>query len=834
MAGRPIDRAAEIWGLVVGIDEYDEPAVRRLTGAAADAVAAVTWLRQLGVPDNQILLHAAPCAATKPAVDAFGLPIRDARWPSLGTSLYGTLRKEESARRLFVFLSGHGVSEPATSHRMFLPQDYGKNGLWKAIDLERLITLLLSTRFERQFLFMDGCQNYPYSQNQRPKIDAGLVSLEDITAAEGTGLVACYAAGQGQYALEIDGRGAMMRPLLELLDYDRLRQLRPEFEREVVNFDWQTGERDLDLKKLLDKYVRSSVSEAAGKQTPPQEQTLIAEARGEAGGDQIWPILRLPKLPTAALRIEVTPAEAISDAVEEIYIWTQRPRHDHYLPVPPATAITVPTQCVVPQKGAVTVECRVREGAGWTVQPAQPVRINPPTAPAQATASFTLQQAPPQPPGPDPLEAYNLRLLRPDGNIDYIFPQIYPGVEASIGPPEGVRLERHEHGPDIFAGTANLVATRQFARGWARAVRRHPLARQYEVVLAPPGRSVQRSRPNLRFDWRETVPQLLAGFLSERKLVFIDRAQAPEQPPPWESGAQGDYSLQELFDLGQIRARPGLARIRIDLPWGRWTESVELTDSEPATIKLPRRIGEPPLRVGLSPNVPATETLIRVHAHGWQYLYRNLEPGASRWMPGERFSRLELKGEPKIGFAQHRERTLIVDLTGGVPRIEPFSATDILEWDLLIGKGRLDALPQETLSGLCSQWAGSDMPAAHDELLGLALGYAAYAARLNQALRAVLRRIAVLGGDDILDWQLLSWFAEGGDRGRRMDRIVSRLEAGEMPLFRWGVSLARDLCDDGIPTLRDTAVRLSLNSVWTCWVPDDSGETARGLKGSRN
>src|SRR6185369_696380 len=103
-----MDEAQNTWALVAGIDEYDHPSLRRLTGAAADAVAAVHWLRSLGVPDGQILLHAAPSAATRPALDGLGLTYAPAREPDLWDSI-DKLRGAQGGTRLFVFLSGHGL-----------------------------------------------------------------------------------------------------------------------------------------------------------------------------------------------------------------------------------------------------------------------------------------------------------------------------------------------------------------------------------------------------------------------------------------------------------------------------------------------------------------------------------------------------------------------------------------------------------------------------------------------------------------------------------------------------------------------------------------------------
>ncbi|HSC21218.1 MAG TPA: hypothetical protein VLC07_05780, partial [Solirubrobacterales bacterium] len=82
-----MNEAATTWALVVGIDEYDLPALRRLTGAAADAAAAVRWLRSLGVPDPQILLHAAPSEANGRLLADLGLPYKPARQPDIWSSV---------------------------------------------------------------------------------------------------------------------------------------------------------------------------------------------------------------------------------------------------------------------------------------------------------------------------------------------------------------------------------------------------------------------------------------------------------------------------------------------------------------------------------------------------------------------------------------------------------------------------------------------------------------------------------------------------------------------------------------------------------------------------
>src|SRR5512144_3114631 len=109
------------WALVVGIDQYNDAIVPPLDGAVADAVAAVQWLRGIGVPDAQILLHAVPRGPSVAAVAALNLPkaSNDASFDAIDASL-ATLG-DNTGERLFVFLAGHAVYEPSAG-RLFLCQ----------------------------------------------------------------------------------------------------------------------------------------------------------------------------------------------------------------------------------------------------------------------------------------------------------------------------------------------------------------------------------------------------------------------------------------------------------------------------------------------------------------------------------------------------------------------------------------------------------------------------------------------------------------------------------------------------------------------------------------
>src|SRR5690242_334525 len=117
---RLMDIALSTWALVVGIDEYQGEYIPPLKGPARDAVAAVSWLRKLGVRDESILLHAHPSADAESAVEALDLTRRGCTNDEILDSLL--VLERTKGQRLFVFLTGHGLYEPATGP-LFLTQD---------------------------------------------------------------------------------------------------------------------------------------------------------------------------------------------------------------------------------------------------------------------------------------------------------------------------------------------------------------------------------------------------------------------------------------------------------------------------------------------------------------------------------------------------------------------------------------------------------------------------------------------------------------------------------------------------------------------------------------
>jgi hypothetical protein len=83
--------------LVVGIDRYDigPTGLQPLTGAVADAAAAVVWLQALEVPNDRIFLHASPDTAAVAA--ATGVRVQPARELDIWASAHKLVRQHPFA-----------------------------------------------------------------------------------------------------------------------------------------------------------------------------------------------------------------------------------------------------------------------------------------------------------------------------------------------------------------------------------------------------------------------------------------------------------------------------------------------------------------------------------------------------------------------------------------------------------------------------------------------------------------------------------------------------------------------------------------------------------------
>ncbi len=798
-----MNEAKTTWALVVGIDLYDSPELPRLAGAAADAVAAVLWLRRLGVPDGQIFLHAAPSAATLPALTALELPWAAAKEPDIWSSI-ARLRKVTGGTRLFVFLSGHGLYEPA-SGRLFLTQEAGPDA-WSNLGMGLYAELFRSLGFARQFLFLDGCQNYPYPETARPTIQAAMHGgVTGYTAKPENTLAACYAAAQDQLAVEIGGRGAMMQFLLDGLDFEN-----PCVE--AVDLDFTTGERTVDLRQLL-ALCQEKVARDAAAQSPPVQQTPQLEAWGRHGSDLALHIVRLPELQTAALRVEVSPAGAGKEVKSLRISADEPPRWDLRLPSLPGDPVALPLTSRLPLGLQGYARCTLRPGAPWDVaEPRQGFEVN-----GDRNVVFELRQLQPPPAGPG---------VEPTIHRDWTLHNLGKSVFSAFNYRED-------------AGEVGELELDSDEIG--------------ERSLAAPASGEE--HPNLRLGLPAGGARALAGALAGQPAVWIGAPADAPAVPVWRGGAGAKGQVRSLAEVeargGRERVEPGPVSVRVDLPWGSWSRTLRAPVAGEAVVELPAAVGQTPLRVALHPEpgcrgtvllgvegeAPAGSFRPGLYPGGVTPLVTAL-PGKAAWAltPGADFPEggagiAELAGG-RWNLALACSCALAVDRSGGGLRVEPLSAVHLPVWDLLMGLGRLDSLsPAEALELTGGQ--------QYVWLLRLAGVYAVYA---NPAPLSPGDLKTVFGNLDPLcdfkrpapDLDLLRIALQSRGKtpsAKTLAALRPWAEAGSIPLLRWGVPLAlRLLAKTGDPSLvrwREALAavsrRLSLISTWTAWTGSSEG-----------
>jgi hypothetical protein len=820
--------ADKTWALVVGIDRYDLPEISPLTGAVADAVAAVRWLRSLGVPDQHIYLNASPAAKARALLEGVNITIADnARFASIWASIF-KLDKIDDGKRLFVFLSGHGLYQ-LSDGRLFLTQEYGVDSNWSAnLGLEEFQKFFLSMKFAEQFLFFDGCQNYDTTPGRTSAVAANGPPIKNRIPIEANGLVACFAASQNEVAIEVKGRGAMLGPLLEELQVSHLANLSAYDPRQTaIAYDWKSGSRALDLRKLFFDFIKPQVEKKASD--ADRRQTPLLEVYGAAGG---WPELRildLPAVATALLKIEVDPPESI-EAIEQIIVSARLPHRDYYLP-PPAP-LNLPDACRVPNGATVEPSCSLNPFTPWVLKETPPKFT---VARPEHDAVFKLERMAvmprpstrgmlnlpddwPQVLRSNEAERVNIRLLSRDGKQTSISPDAYNEIAAQAnlempietGNEHGIRMIRYIYGPDFVVPKRASKSSGRLVEGWARALARHRPEKIDRVAVIPPGKLFPDYKPNLEFRMPSGGARQLGGFLSEARVVFIERAGSVRSTSQWSD--DGEFSLGALEDLKCIRAEPGYQRVTVDLPWGSWTNFVDVPRDGVVTCELPPRVGLPPLRNsvprGAKGSPGSVAHVISTATNGWSegVDFEQFRAGRVLSIP---FKHLP-EDSRYMTFPWPVGGRMAIDIAGNFPRVEPYSTSTTPEWDLLISCGRLEAIASERLASLCQEGSEAD----DDVFLGVALAYAAYSARSWKDLKAVLHRVSE-HSNDILDIALLqaelkSHASTGADHAEEIGR---RLTAGELPIFRWGLQLTRRIST--VPTLLDQIQ--AVVSSWSNW-----------------
>jgi hypothetical protein len=841
-----VNNAKKTWALVVGIDAYTDPDVPDLQGAVADAVAFRDWLVALGVPKRQILQHAAPTDHSR----AF---LVGSRWlkvtPQTINDSVVRLEQVTDGARLIVYLAGHGLFEPQKGRLFLLPEfSASRNSPWN-LGLDLYVKRFLAMQFPRQFLFMDGCQNLPYAPSVRQRIDpqmhAGAIGF---TPRPGNLLVSAYAAAQGQLAKEIEGRGVFTKYLLEGLD------LQNPSSKAVV-LDFSSGERWLDLRKLVTGYVKPYVASAVKGQQTPNVHVEPTET------DEACPFFTFRDPTPGKITVTVTPPAAVPAVELMTFAVRGRTLWSYSQPIEPAVQVDVPFELRVPLGQTVDAYCFLREGAHWNG-----TREGHSEVAANTSLKFELHDAR----GSTAPPSIEVRTVSSGGDVlanqfDYDDVARAAGFDEEIrgeapATPD-VRLEHHETGPvfrlEHVITAAAFAGLGILANRWGNAIldKTKPGVGIATVVTgALPGTV----RPKLQVRFPKGGAPALAGQLAERDLLWIGPPENEPTEPLYESavgaGPEGSRSLASLEKDPIVDIEPGHVLLRLDLPWGTWTETVTVSATASPTVTLPDSVGKPPLRVRLREELgrrgdtylfgvgrPPDKPELRNGLWGASSsTFREAKPRSAQWafMPPrvEWFDDSHAVGIATMGrfaFPLLPGRSLAAERVRGDLRVEPLAVVPSAAWDVLLFRGLLDDLPIErALELTAAKWK--------DAILGLAGAYAVYALpaekRPSGVLEQVLDNLRLLGrragGRRMPDVDLLraALTASGGDVSRtHLDGLKRWAEHGAVPVLRWGVALAIRLIEDDVlpketftrwlEALQGIEASLSPVSVWTVWRP---------------
>lgn len=813
-----MSESAATWALVVGIDAYANPEDwKPLVGAVNDALAAVEWLRALGVPDDQILLCTGPAAGTSPAPAPpnWSQPNRPATVEGIWSAL--KVLRANRGERLFVFLSGHGVRGfDSVDTRLFIAQDADVDDV-KNLGLRWYADFLRSLDYGRQYLFLDGCQTPVATAADAPPFRAGYQSqLRTVVADASVAQVLCTATKPGEEASEDLGtrRGLFFRRLFEVLDPHAPPPA-------IVSLDPETGVPFLDLAKamtIVGPAVSADADKLGGSQVPTIEGDVAAGLR----------ILDCPVADgTVELKISVVPP-AGADAVATITLGSPAARRwNQTLPIPPATehTVRVPIGWKISALATMSddvhrIEPRLHEWPALTADTEFVFRIEtgPPgtariVAADEAGAAQTIRLP------SDAAEAIASHLpAMPHAGA----PRYYVMGEAGELITDDLQLPTTAFGRQL----GDLTARR---RGWDTArllldvVDRHTASNIHPRLEGVTAADIDAT---LTFDLTEAHAHALAGPLLDIASVEVQGLQ---------------HRLSALAAQPSVTVDPGQVTIDLRLPWGEHHVVHSAAPGEHLDIALPAHVGRPPLRVGLlAEHAPsqlprARWTVIRtagaalrgtVATSDGAALGKLVKRPASQgavavsapdWKtpPGEWDAVVTFRHEKTTYCAPLRGDGPLVIATprGAPPRAEPLSTAPLELWDQLLGAGDLTLAADRHVD--VEQLVGVSA------VLGLAAGYALAMRGDHRGAREVLAAVDD-AASGLADTAILRASIDGSKRERRAAVETLRGLGPTTPLLRWGVPLGRQVARSANATaLADhlTTVERGLlaGSVWTLW-----------------
>ncbi len=201
---------------VVGVSRYFTESWR-LDGASRNAALVAAWLSRNGVPDDRIHLF-----CDRDALDGETLTWLDGTSVAVGRTDYATLNQfwrvalpafAQPGDRLFVFWSGHGITDP-NENRLFFCGDYTTQLMTSVFDASAFATALRGPDYRsygERLVFADVCGNYGDAVVAPAQSRVSGLARVDQTVV--------FASVDGDFA-EVDQRaGAFTEALLQTLNH---------------------------------------------------------------------------------------------------------------------------------------------------------------------------------------------------------------------------------------------------------------------------------------------------------------------------------------------------------------------------------------------------------------------------------------------------------------------------------------------------------------------------------------------------------------------------------------------------------------------------------------
>ncbi|GGB84688.1 caspase family protein [Deinococcus soli (ex Cha et al. 2016)] len=840
---------AEHWrALLVGIEHYargERRLVSDLQRPVPDVVRAARWLLASGVPAERITVHAKNNRANSSLVKQLNQDmqtnwvdwkVKAATLSALHATLRGLQREPKSPDdRLLVILSGHGLYLP-DGGRVLLTQEYNGEDALTNISLTYMQRLLAGAGYKEVSIFYAACANSAYQVGYARSIEPGWPTgaSPPPEPPNPSPMFTLHASRVMEFAKEVGDKNVFLDSVLGYLES------KPSSLRD---FDPVRGVEALSVERLSTS-VRDAVKVHGFEPRP--EWNLAPERVKHLFA---WSV------PTTTLTVKVDPY-AVRDRIDYVRVEQVRPYPQDWR-IPPSAEATYVTQ--VQQGSTLRTDIPLKiDAIGW-----RPIRhgdhFEVASTPYVSSLAFDSLE-------PDTQAVWELSAASPDGQVVDVLSTIRESLPVD-------QLIQDDKSPLIAAVVRDRVFQMHFKSDrdaafpvaedlWRKAMEitadMHPdVTVKLENVDANPLSALKVWPP--RHGW--------ATLLGEAWMASDSSAQAWQQPLLYDRRVltvlrSGDLEFVTAMTGRELHERrrsshairlpvdPGVYEVQIALPWGGWSQTVSVSPGELTTVRLPERVGDPPLRYRLIQGVDDGQGGTWIHWLGHFHLSRRLrgrpdegldvtcwvDQGLTGPQESERLRPETAKertpvnldrsrptpialnsdtGEAtlQIGHRQYcfpmvKGRGILVARNGfrGTIRVEPYSYLYDAGWDSLVTLGHLEdpaALTPDVLRTLLYAKGA-------DGLLGLAGGYALQLGSHGSHQDRLLVTTNLLTVQPGIDAELLYLAARlSGVEERpgpplfptrfptatgvgwdRQNELLERMRQGETPLFRWGVDLA--------------------------------------------